>query len=183
MFVNRTRFQRPAAIVLLIAGTALMGSEMASAKSRRSRGKVAQARFGIEIPRPDIGPGMAAPDRWAFTAAFRSAIQRIHEHGSCSDLFLELDLTGPEALSGTHYELARTPERIALCQGGVSAVTSIRGNKTSLCYHFKVLSQNDKAATLIHEALHTAGLSEWPVDPGGSTPREITAMVKSACSL
>jgi hypothetical protein len=126
---------------------------------------------------------MRAPDRWAFNAAFNSAVKRVHGRRSCGDLFGGLKLRGVEALGGTRYQPARTPSDLVLCQGGVSAVTSIHGRETRLCYQFKILSQNDKAAILIHEALHAAGLSERPHDPEAPTSREITAMVKSACAL
>jgi hypothetical protein len=35
--------------------------------------------------------------------------------------------------------------------------------------------------TLIHEALHHAGLTEKPMDPGGMSAREIDGMVNRAC--
>jgi hypothetical protein len=183
MFANRSCFQCSASIALLIVSTALLGSDPASAKSGPSREKAPKGGARLEIPKPEIGPGMPAPDRWAFNAAFNTAVKRVHGRRSCGDLFEGLNLRGVEALGGTRYQRAWTPADRALCQGGVSAVTSIHGRETRLCYHFKVLSQNDKAAILIHEALHAAGLTERPHDPEAPTSREITAMVKGACAL
>ena len=35
--------------------------------------------------------------------------------------------------------------------------------------------------TLLHEALHHAGLTEKPADPDGMTAREIDGMVNNVC--
>jgi hypothetical protein len=126
---------------------------------------------------------MSAPDRWAFNAAFKSALLRVLEQDSCGDLFSGLELNGLEALIGTRYELVSSKTDRLLCKGGVSAITGIGSYRTRLCYHFKVLHQNDKISILIHEALHTAGLREFPFSPDAPTSTEITRIVKSECAL
>ena len=52
-----------------------------------------------------------------------------------------------------------------------------------ICNHFFALHRRKRVAVLIHEALHSAGLSEAPHDTCGMTPNEITRMVEQACSL
>lgn len=70
-----------------------------------------------------------------------------------------------------------------LFRGGISAITSIGGNTTRLCDHLTVLSQNDKVAILIHEALHAAGLGEAPYHLEAPTSSELTRIVKMARAL
>jgi hypothetical protein len=52
-----------------------------------------------------------------------------------------------------------------------------------LCRGFSSLGAERAAVTLIHEALHWAGLSEKPLDKDGMDPRDIDRMVKKACGL
>ena len=166
----------------LLLGTLFLTATTAFAEPRRANN--AKARTAeLQVPEPDLGPGMSAPDRWAFKAAYKSALLRILEHDSCAELFTDLDLNGLEALIGTRYELVSDKTERVLCKGGVSAMTSMGSYRTSLCYHFKVLHPNDKISILIHEALHTAGLREFPYAPEAPTSAEITRMVKAACAL
>ena len=182
MFADRSPSHRRVAIALLIHAAGLLGADMASAGSGSVRDEVVQAAR-LETTSPTIGSAMPAADRWAFKAAFRTAAKKVQVLESCGDLFTDLDLTGIEALGRTRYELASSAADAARCRGRVSAVTSVRGSRTRLCDYFKALSHHDKAAILIHEALHAAGLSEWPHEPEAPTSSEITARVKRACAL
>ena len=71
----------------------------------------------------------------------------------------------------------------SFCRGGVSAVTVVECPQVRLCKRFASLGTVHAAATLIHEALHFAGMSEKPLDPQGLEPREIDRMVKKACGF
>lgn len=52
-----------------------------------------------------------------------------------------------------------------------------------LCSRLTNLATEGVAAILIHEALHTAGLGEWPDDPAAPTSAAITRAVLRACQL
>ncbi|MCG6947754.1 MAG: hypothetical protein LJE93_02410 [Acidobacteria bacterium] len=45
------------------------------------------------------------------------------------------------------------------------------------------LSDEQAAMVIIHEALHHAGLSEYPKDPDAMTSRAINGMVSEKCGL
>ncbi len=137
----------------------------------------AAGRSKVRAPAPLMADRLPAPLRFALTAAFKTAYRRTHELESCRGLFAGLVLDGASALSTSHYDLP------ARCQRRVGAVTGVRSHRIRLCPAFTTLSCNDRVAILIHEALHTAGLSEWPQDPEAPTSREITERVKRACSL
>ncbi len=188
---------RPAAIrffVLLLACPAVVagaGTEIATSLGRTIDRPAAAAassrseadRSRVQCPAPRISARLPAPQRFALTAAFKTAYRRTRESESCRGLFegLELDATG--ALGSSYYDLPASAAIQARCQGRVGAVTGVRSHRTRLCPTFGTLSRNDRAAILIHEALHTAGLSEWPHDLDAPTSREITERVKRACSL
>lgn len=175
------RPRRPISLPSVFALLALSVSPI-FAQPRQS----ASTSFAVAAPEslsPDFGPGLAAPDRWAFTAAFKSAVRQLQERRPCAALFTGLELDGLQALTGTRYERASSRSDRALCKGGISAITSINGSRTRLCHLFSTLPQNDKASILIHEALHTAGLGEWSGGPHPLTSRDITGIVKRACAL
>jgi len=154
----------------------------AEAKNRR-KSEVQTETVQLRIPEPQIGPGMASNDQFVLSVAFRTAVKRIHEHKSCQELFLGLNLDGIRALSLSHYHLALSDSDQELCRRGAKAVTGIGRAQTRICTTFSRLSRNAKAAILIHEALHTAGLAEAPQSPDAQTSVEITHRVKAACAL
>ena len=180
---NLPPFRRSQVIVPLMVASALLGADLASAGTRTHRDPHATGAMRLKAQRPDVDPKMSSADRWAFQAAFNTAVERVDGYRACGDLFADLHLRGIEALRAARYEPARSPSDLARCEGEVAAVTSVHGRRTRLCYRFKVLSKTDRAAILIHEALHVAGLSEWPRDPEAPTSREITERVKGACAL
>ena len=182
MLANESRYRHFTPFIAMMASFALFAAA-ASAKPRPARAKALTAGTRLEIPAPDIGPGMSAPERWAFNAAFETAVQRLQEQKTCRYLFRSLYMNGVDALTDTRYEPARRNDDRRICQGGISAITSIGGDTTRLCEHFTTLPQNDKVAILIHEALHAAGLGEAPYHPEAPTSRELTDIVKTACAL
>ena len=113
-------------------------------------------------------------------AAFNTALERMQEIPECGALFAELDADGVEMLTTTLYTPTHPFDEQSLCQSSV-AFTWVGGVHTRLCRRFASLSEERAAMTLIHEALHHAGLTEKPMDPGGMSAREIDGMVNSAC--
>lgn len=70
------------------------------------------------------------------------------------------------------------------CGCGAPAFTVPNHLTVFFCLPFERLSVNDAAATIIHEALHSAGLTEKPNYPNAEmNSSEIQRMVETACGL
>jgi len=112
--------------------------------------------------------------------AFEVAIERVKEIPQCGGLFVELGTGGVEMLAATIYMPTHPFDEQSLCKSA-AAFTWVGGVHTRLCRRFSSLSKERAAMTLIHEALHHAGLTEKPADPEAMTAREIDNMVGDAC--
>jgi len=112
--------------------------------------------------------------------AFSVAIERVQEIPQCGGLFAELEADGLAMLTTTIYMPTHRMDEQTVCQTA-AAFTWVGGAHTRLCRRFSSLSEERAAMTLIHEALHHAGLTEKPADPEAMTAREIDGMVGAAC--
>ena len=121
--------------------------------------------------------------RTSLSRAHALAVDRVRSLPSCSALFSTLDADGEACLTSTVYLAAkgRTEER--LCRSSVMAFTVVGSAVTRVCPWFAKMDDEHAAMILLHEALHRAGLDEWPHDPDGLTPQGITDMVTAACGL
>jgi hypothetical protein len=63
------------------------------------------------------------------------------------------------------------------------AYTLVGGAPTWLCRRFARLSDERAAAILLHEALHHAGMDEWPHDPQAAPASAINELVEDACQF
>jgi hypothetical protein len=143
----------------------------------------AGARIGSEpVVRPWISHTVTEPVRLRLEAGFELAVERLRERRQCKELFVELGAHGVEALSSTLYYPADLAHERQLCRGAV-AYTTVGGAATWVCRRVTRLPRNEVAMVLVHEALHRAGLGEWPHDRDGPRPREIDHRVRSACGL
>jgi hypothetical protein len=115
--------------------------------------------------------------------AYPVAVEHMRDNPECRDLFSQLGADGLEKLSMTSYRQSDLRMERGICRGGVSAVTVVECPQVRLCKRFASLGTVQAAATLIHEALHYAGMNEWPKDPQGLEPREIDRMVRKACGF
>ena len=115
--------------------------------------------------------------------AYPVAVEHLRENPECRDLFAQLGADGLEKLSTTSYRQSTMAMERSICRGGVSAVTVVECPQVRLCKRFASLATVPAAATLIHEALHFAGMSEKPLDPNGLDPHQIDRMVKKACGF
>jgi len=59
----------------------------------------------------------------------------------------------------------------------------VGGGPVRVCRDFSRLSDSQAAMVIIHEALHHAGLTEYPQDPNGMTSNQINGMVAEQCGL
>ncbi|MEW6338425.1 MAG: hypothetical protein AB1625_13655 [Acidobacteriota bacterium] len=115
--------------------------------------------------------------------AWPNAVGRVRESSGCADLFAKLGHDGPRMLARTRYYGQRHSMARNRCALGASAYTWVGASDTVLCDSFGSLMTPQAMLVLIHEALHFAGLTEYPPYPGAPTSQEINAMVRERCSL
>ena len=120
--------------------------------------------------------------RSKLSSSFETAQRQLEEHAPCRDLFTELGADGRQMLSNTLYYPASLKLERQICSRAYG-FTTVGAAPTFLCRRFSKLSDRRAASVLIHEALHHAGLGEWPQDPGGLTPAAIDDLVEEACGL
>jgi hypothetical protein len=109
------------------------------------------------------------------------ALRLLRQNPACGELFGSFGASGSEKLAATLYAAPTHAETSQICNGGVVAFTSIGSMVTRLCPLFGTLHVRSAALTLIHEALHFAGMPESPATPGALTSQEISALVENAC--
>jgi hypothetical protein len=97
-------------------------------------------------------------------------------------MFSSLDVDGIEVLAQTSYAVADARAEETFCDGA-EAFTVVGGRRTWVCRSFAHLTDLDAATLILHEALHHAGLEEWPGDRDGPSSKEITARVRRRCGL
>jgi len=131
---------------------------------------------------PWISSKMPAPVRSRIEASFQVAIQRLVEVPECRALFADLRAEGREILFSTLYYPASVAHEKRLC-GGAWGYTTVGSAPTFLCRKFSRISDRRGALILIHEALHHAGMGEWPNDPKGLMSKAINHLVEDACGL
>jgi len=110
----------------------------------------------------------------------RIAEGRIREIAGCRELFEALGSDGSGELNQSDYHWAA---RGGDCRREASAYTWVGASRTCLCPNFGHLSSRGAAVTLIHEALHHAGLTEQPSDPLAMTSGQINQLVATSCRL
>ncbi len=176
------RRSRRLVVFLLVTATVLSVPPASSESSPPHPGQGARAA-SAPAPTPTFLPGFSSVQRWHLQAAFDTALRKLSRREACRALFDGLELGALDALAGTLYEPARGSLAKARCQGPVVALTVVSGRRTRLCEPFQRLALNEKASTLLHEALHRAGLRESPPDPDALTARQVKTMVNAACGL
>ncbi len=130
---------------------------------------------------PRVHPKLGPEVQEKIVEATRVAVQRIEEVPECAGLFAALGADGIEELNATLYFPLENPVlRREFCSRSV-AYTYVGATTTWLCRDFKRLPIKRAALVLIHEALHHAGLAEYPADRDGMTSHEINRMVKRKC--
>ena len=182
MTTRRTQTARRHLMFLLVIGQLFAAPLFANDASRLDH-QQAPKRVKASRRKPNIGEGMSAKDKFYLKIAYLGAIKRLEKDESCRALFNDLNLDGLQALSRTLYQPVQSAAERAYCVGGVDAYTAVGADRVMICRQFYQLHRRTKTAVLIHEALHTAGMSEAPHDPDGMTPEEINEMVEKACAL
>jgi hypothetical protein len=115
-------------------------------------------------------------------AALDIASVSLAHHLGCRRLFEELGHDHGELLGSARYRHANALQEARVCDRA-DAFTVVGGRVTVLCRSFAGLSDLDAATVILHEALHHAGLSEWPVDVQARRSHEISQLVAVRCRL
>jgi hypothetical protein len=116
--------------------------------------------------------------------AFPVAVQRVREVDSCRDLFTQLGADGVETLTSTVYRPARSERDRGICEAAdAAAFTVVDRSHTRLCARFGGRPRQTAAMILIHEALHSAGMTEQPHDPDALSSFQINRLVRRSCDL
>lgn len=110
------------------------------------------------------------------------AEDRLCNMPQCMQLFDPLSADGYSVLLSTTYLDGRSTSE---CQNNQNwgAWTRVNSKTVYLCGPFETASGPGAATNLIHEALHSAGMTEYPGDPAAMTSVDINNMVQSNCNL
>lgn len=111
------------------------------------------------------------------------AARRVESNVSCRALFTELGASGEEKLAEAIYMQAPPEVVERRCLGGAAAAINPGTPLTWVCPAFSSLKVQRAALTLIHEALHSAGMPERPQTPGARSSAEINDLVRDRCGL
>ena len=134
----------------------------------------------LEVPRV-LGALELRVD-WVLRLGYAQARDWLEGSQACRGLFAALGADGPTVLSRAIYSAPafRVEEKICGRQR-IAAFTSVGPGRTVLCPAFGTLRPNEAAVTVLHEALHNAGRTEWPRDPQGPSAAELDRLVKQSC--
>jgi hypothetical protein len=130
-----------------------------------------------------ISAEMSQKNRDQLIVSFEVALERVQKMEECRDLFTDLGADPLATLSRvSFYPMGHREALPNMCRG-VDAYTMVGGGPTWLCRDFWRLTDKRAAMIIIHEALHHAGLTEWPKDPDGMRSMAINRMVAEHCGL
>lgn len=138
-----------------------------------------------ELPsesRPRIHGALSSGSIRNLRLGFVLALEVVRSNAACGALFAPLAGSGVESLAATHYAATTNRDRAHVCAGGVAALTTVGGRVTWLCPEFGNLHPRAAALTLIHEALHSAGMPEGPATVGALTAGQINDLVEGSCA-
>ncbi len=155
----------------LLAGTWAGGADLGAPNPPK--------RAGDE--RPAVRGNLVAPVQRQLALAFGLAQSNIRANAGCSALFGRFGKNGNDLLASIEFEGANFEKLGDPCRSGVAAFTQVGRRLIRLCPSFATLSLPAAAVILIHEGLHSAGMSEKPFDPNGLKPQEINRLVAASC--
>jgi hypothetical protein len=184
---TRTRFSSLVLAfgILLAPAAGIAGTPDAERHTSQAVLTTVDASGGVDstqIVAPRINVRVPKSVRAKIESGFELAVDKIRNEPQCNALFAELGTDGIAMLSTTLYYKADLNMEKRVCHRAYG-FTLVGGAPTWLCRQFSRLSDRRAAAVLLHEALHHAGLDEWPHDPDGLTPAAIDQMVEGACGF
>jgi hypothetical protein len=132
---------------------------------------------------PIVHPRVPARVTAKLINAVPLARRRLRTYSSCRALFARLGADGNAMLTRSRYHRAGTQQEKEYCHGDIHAMTTVGGSVVVLCRSFARLSDREAAVILIHEALHLAGQTEYPLDRDAPDAYGISKMVMGSCRL
>jgi hypothetical protein len=151
-----------------------------AAESARPAGLTLNVEAAVVAPR--VNRRVASRLRSKLESGFELAVQKLSHEPGCRDLFADLGADSLEMLSTTLYYQASLKLEKRVCPRAVG-FTLVGGAPTWVCQRFAGLNDRRAARVLLHEALHHAGMDEWPHDPDGPTPAAIDELIEDACGF
>jgi len=131
---------------------------------------------------PWISDRLPTSVRRKIESAIELIERRIDERPACSSLFAELGRDGVKVIRRTLYYPANALMEQKVCWRAY-AFTKVGIRPTWICRKMWVLPVWRVALVLLHEALHHAGLEEWPHSQAALDSRSITGRVTTACGF
>ena len=177
--------------VVAIAGALELAADEPDSRAITSKtlapDAVSGATYADFVPtRHPAGPWIhsAMPDGLVrkIGTALEIATQRLHDIPECAALFAPFGSDGLDLLAHTLYLPAGLYEQTTRCRHSF-AITLVGGTTTWMCRKALFHSDERVAMALIHEALHHAGLPEYPQVPGAMLSGEINNLVMRSCDL
>ena len=131
---------------------------------------------------PWISERLPTVVRRKIESAYELVRQRLEDRPQCSRLFSELDEDGAEIMRRTLYFPADAIMEKKLCWRAY-AFTKVGIQPTWICRRMWLLPVSRFALVLLHEALHHAGLEEWPHANAADDSESISGRVTTACGF
>jgi len=131
---------------------------------------------------PWIHHSMPEGMRSKIERAFEIAEERVRLRPECAELFSPFGVDGVDLLARSLYLPAGPELQTTRCRHAF-AVTEIGGPTIRVCRKVTAHSDERVATALIHEALHHAGLCEYPHDRTAMFSGEINNLVMQRCDL
>jgi hypothetical protein len=136
-------------------------------------------------PKPRILGGFSARTRSRLAVSFQLAVGRLQTLPACAELFAELGCDGVARLRSVRYQTVSDVGGDRVCGRGLGAAafTTVGNLRTIVCPGFDRLGVDEAAVIVLHEALHAAGRTEWPLDPSAPNGGQINRLIRMACKL
>lgn len=131
-----------------------------------------------------MGDGSPTPaQRFKLDLGKAKALEELQANPNCASLPQDMGLGEwvdlVDQINRTTYRNWDSHER---CGGGAGAFTTPNWNYVYLCNKFGDVTVKRAAEIIIHEALHSSGLSENPPNPNAPSSAEIDAQVQQHCT-
>jgi hypothetical protein len=142
----------------------------------------------------DAGPSRRGPAGPILSRRFAPRLQatmkdglllardRLAHNERCAALFSTLGEPGHVALSVTRYYVASPFQETTTCRHA-HAFTGVGARVVRVCRRFESLSADEAAVVILHEALHSAGMPEYPHTSPAMRPWQISELVRLECDL
>ena len=177
-------------LVMTLVASATAYAQQAELVTHPAIGKSMKSASRLPIDRGAQTPVAAARSQGCrqdvkakLDRAFSISLDRVQTYPSCRALFARLGVDSAEILGSILYKRASSANEQMICRRATVAFTIVGRPATTLCRKFSGLADQKAAVLVLHEALHSSGLSERPHEPNGMSPADIDLMVARECGF